>query len=77
MTLPDAIITALRLYRASSTNALCEVVGRKMNLSEREWCVAGFKSRVYYRAKEMERIGILVSAKFWNGRSYERVWRRA
>lgn len=71
------IIQVLRQAIALSTDALCEPCAR-IGASNPDALIgtAQWKAKVYRTACAMEsKDRTLVSAKVWNGKAYERVWR--
>jgi hypothetical protein len=77
ITTRNGILNALRLRIALSTDALCEWAGKDAGLSESEFTSDRWKGMVYRNAVALEAKRLLVSSKVYNGKAYERVWRRS
>lgn len=73
----DALYLAIGKAQALSTDAACEKLGRALNIIEQEWTTPEWKRITYGHLRAMEKRYFLVSAKVWNGRAYQRIWRRS
>jgi hypothetical protein len=76
ITTGNGILAALKLRIALSTDALCEWAGKESGLTEDQFVSDWWKRLVYRVAVKLEKRGLLASAKCYNGKNYERVWRR-
>lgn len=75
VTVRSGIVSALKLRIALSTDALCEWSAKSAGFGEELYSTPQWKGSVYRAAAELEKRGTLVSAKIYNGKAYERVWR--
>lgn len=72
-----ALIAEIGKWQALNTDNACERLGLALGIIEQERTSPEFWTFVYLRLRCLDKRGALVSAKIWNGKTYERLWRKA